>query len=63
MNTSFLIDRLYKKFCYEYTLTENFKPFFGVWNLVDMLSLHDTCISTGKGKVFPLQARCGPEGG
>jgi hypothetical protein len=46
MNISFLIDRLYKKFCSEFTLIENFKPFFGVWNLIDVLPLHDTCISS-----------------
>ena len=46
MNISFLIDRLYKKLCYECTLTENCKPFFGAWNLIDVLSSHDTCIGS-----------------
>ena len=46
MNICFLIDRLYKKFCHEFTLTENFKPFSGAWNLIDVLPLHDTCSSS-----------------
>jgi len=46
MSMSFLIDRLYKKFYYELTPTENVKLFFGIWNLIDVFSLHDTCIGS-----------------
>jgi hypothetical protein len=46
MSRCFLIDRLYKKICYELNLTENFKLFFGVWNLINVFSLHDTCIGS-----------------